>query len=785
METLRRKLIGDLQAQRGSFAAVWFIIVLGLAFYGSTYPAGIAMTDSFMATYDRFNYADFTARIGPVQGDPVLDELAEIPGVEAVAGRYVADVVLDLGDLHDYTLRFITLPEDGESAVNGVYLIEGRLFAEPGEILMLESFARHHGLNPGDTVMVRAGEERAEYLIVGLVFAPEYLVAGRDQAMPFPTPSSFGVAYATYETLDSLLRYGSQINDVALTVERRVDETTVRTALEAVLADYELEYVQSRVQTASGGVVDANIRGNMSVAAFFSAMFLLTGTVVMAILLARLMDAEKRRIGTMRALGLSRHEVIWHYISYPVIISVSGAAVGSLTGYLASYLVAWFFIQNLAGDSLPLFVNSPQWGYIVFGSLATIVLALIAGALPTWKASGTPPGIALRPVTPKGLGQFAQIRIPGLPLAAQQALRNGLRVPVRTLSTLVGVTLGCTVILAASGTADSTYHSVDVQYHRGLDFDVRVSWASFMPQTFLTQQVESVEGIAGYEVALYGPVRVSGPDGDLDTLATILPDETTAYRFTTLEGAPAFSSSDDVWVGHNLARVLDISVGDSLSLDALGNFVSADVGGIVDQSIGSVVYVPASLMRTWSPGGILVANAALIRVEEVKLGPVIAAFEAMEGVVNVEIIANSTGDISEYVAFYINFAHLFRLFGFVLTLVVVFNTVNINLRERHEEMLIARSMGARISEIAAAVTWETLAITLVGIVFSIPLGWVALDFLLSNYELDFYGMTNVLAPLSYAITIGGVVIVVLFAEWLSLRHLQHEDLGLLSKTLSI
>jgi hypothetical protein len=111
----------------------------------------------------------------------------------------------------------------------------------------------------------------------------------------------------------------------------------------------------------SGGVIDANIRGDMAVSAFFSAMFLLVGGVVMAILLARLMESETRRIGTMRALGLGRAEVVRHYLTYPLLISLAGALAGSLLGYLMSFAVAGFFIQTLAGGSVPAFVNRPQW----------------------------------------------------------------------------------------------------------------------------------------------------------------------------------------------------------------------------------------------------------------------------------------------------------------------------------------------------------------------------------------------------------------------------------------
>ena len=78
-----------------------------------------------------------------------------------------------------------------------------------------------------------------------------------------------------------------------------------------------------------------------------------------------------------------------------------------------------------------------------------------------------------------------------------------------------------------------------------------------------------------------------------------------------------------------------------------------------------------------------------------------------------------------------------------------------------------------------------LSVTVVGILIGLPLGWAALDVLMNNYDLDFFGLMNYIAPTTYALAIGGIIAVVLFAEWLSLRSLRKVDLGYLSKTLSM
>ncbi len=785
MTTLRRKLFGDLRAHAGAFFAVWMTVFLGLMFYGATYPAGVAMINSIQHSYEVLHFAEFAARFEAAPAPEVLDAVRAVPGVDVVQERLSVDVGLALSETHLLTLRLISIPDQGVSAVNTVITVDGSEPSTPDQLLLLKTFAAYHNIASGSPVRVVIGETTHELTVSGLAFSPEFLVTGESSVMPFPQPNAFTAAYMRYSDLAALLGMDGQINEVTVTLTPDADGETVRAALESALEPFNPEYVVSRAQTPSGGVIDANIKGNMAIAAFFSAMFLVISGLVMAVLLARLIDGERRRIGTMRALGLTQRETILHYLGFPILIGLSGAVAGSIAGYLGSYAVAAFFVQTLASGTLAYFVNSPQWGYIAFGILVMFGLALLAGLLPTLHGAQTDPGLALRPITPKGMGSHARLTLPGLPLAAQQAFRNILRAPVRSIGTLIGVILGCTVILAATGLADSPLEMHRIQYTDGIHYDFQVIWSNMLVESMRRGDIDSIPGVTDVEMALIGTVTTAAGDRSIDTFAVTIEAGTDYLTFTPVGGDPALSNQESVWIGHNLARVLNVNVGDTLTMTALDQTHEAPVGGIVNQGIGSLIYLPAALMRSWIPGGLPLVNAALVRVDPAQIESVRAALSALPNVMTVEAMATTTRDILSYLSLWINFSYVFAGFGFVLTLVIVFNTITVNLLERSEELMIMRSTGARMSEIAAVITWETLSVAFVGFALSVPLGWWALRVLLGFYDLDFFGMIGVIRPASYIIAAVGVFLVIAAAEVLSLRGVRRSDMGAMSKTLSM
>lgn len=794
LTTLRRKILGDLKMHRGRFLAVWVVVVMGTAFYGAFYPAGKSVLASVYNTYDQLHYMDFQASFDP-SSDSIVDRIREIEGVSAAEGRLVLEsgIQLDPERKSLTTLRLVTVPNNGQLTVNFNDIPDGRDLRADDEILLLKRFADYHGLRPGDKVTLWINGEKHKFTVAGLAFNPEYLVSGSSREAPFPAPSAFGVAWVRYETLAGILGADGLVNDVVISLGTRSanDSSALRARVKADLEQtfkrHDNLILREREETASGGVVQANINGNFQVMAMFSGLFLVVALVVTFILLGQFVGSERQRIGTLRALGISRPELVTHYLTFGLLIGVSGGLVGSVLGYFASFTTILPFVDAIAGGYLPGFANTPQIPFILLGFAIIVAGTTLAGAYPAWTESGTPPGIALRPPTPRTPSAVSRLSLFFLPLFLRQTVRNILRSPGRSLATALGVMMGTVMVFAAVGLVDSMDFSFS-DYFASNQYDLRLMLSQPVSASSLERRAEKAEGVSSAQAALFGLVTAKSATKTFDTLAFVLDEQDPYIALTTLEGAPAFSrlsGAEGVWIGHNLARVLQARVGDTLTLTADEQDKQVKVLGIVSQAFGSPVFVPRSLFGDWRPGDASLSNTALVRTEPGRMADAREDLAKIPGVVSVEDYPAFVRDVNNYLSFWRINSWAFAIFGALLTLAVILNTVNARLQEQQADLAILRSLGITRHEIITSVLTEILILAALGVAVGIPLGREVGFQMAHSVDMDFYGLVAMYQPLSYPLATIAVLLIVLLAAIPGLRSVFKVDLGQVSKGQSV
>jgi putative ABC transport system permease protein len=334
MTPLNRKLLRDLWRLRTQVLAIALVMASGVALLCMSLTSIEALSDTTVAYYERYRFADVFARVerAPVH---LADRIRAIPGVEAVATRVVRTAVLDVPGFADPVIgQLVSVPERGEPVLNRLALREGRLprLGAPGEAVLAEPFAEAHGLRPGDRLRAVMNNHWQELTVVGLALSPEYVYTIGPGAL-MPDDLRFGVIWLGEEALQAAFDLDGAFNDVSVAVRHgaRVDDVIAR--MDALLDRYGGIGAYPREDQVSNWFLMNEIEQLKSLASILPTVFLAVAAFLTHMVLARLVAVERSEIGLLKAFGYADRSIAWHYVKLVLGIGAVGVTLGWVLGW--------------------------------------------------------------------------------------------------------------------------------------------------------------------------------------------------------------------------------------------------------------------------------------------------------------------------------------------------------------------------------------------------------------------------------------------------------------------
>ena len=519
-------------------------------------------------------------------------------------------------------------------------------------------------------------------------------------------PFEDGAAVVLLSDAQVLSKHPHQANAFLLKLKDGQDAEQVRQRIERHFADL--------TATLSSDLADAQdmlayVQGFTWAVSFLAV--LIGGVGVMNTVLMSIFE-RTREFGTLRALGWHPRRILGLVLGE----SLALCGLGGLVGAGLGVGVVWAVRQVPLASGLFSATFSP--GLLAQGVGVALVLGLVGGVYPAWRASRSLPAEAMRAESGAGT-RASRLRFGGT------ALRNLLRQPTRTLLTLTGIGIAMMAMVSLGGLAEGLVDEMTALagsggvHLAGMEADASMDLSAI--DQGIVRRIVDIPGVQNAEGFLTGYTAV----GDLPFFVVFgyHPRGQAIRDFRIVEGAP-LTANRQIIVGRVAAEALDKRVGQTLRLfDGSFRIVGFYETGVPFEDGGGVVSLRDAQALFGQPHkvsflGIRLEDPGLAGAVEHEIEArfpevaVMQASEFSEDVADLKFMRSSTWAIA-FLALLVG--------GAGMT-----NTMVMSVFERTREIGVLRALGWSKRRVLSMILRESLALSLLGGAVGVVAGVVAI-----------------------------------------------------------
>lgn len=267
--------------------------------------------------------------------------------------------------------------------VNLACLMEGRFPEAEDEIAIDRMHADNAGIEVGDTVTV-GGQS---YQVVGLIAYVNYSTLHEKSTDLMFDAIKFDVAMVTEEGFNRLgqtIHYTYAWQYIKEPVDEKEEKNLSDDFLKALLTqtvvgDYEIKDYIPRYANPAINFATEDMGSDEAMGGVLLDILIVIIAFIFAVTISNTIIKEASAIGTLRASGYSKGELIRHYLSVPVIVTLLAAAIGNILGYSVFKNVVVSMYYN--SYSLPAYETVWNPEAFIKTTLIPVVLMLVVNLI--------------------------------------------------------------------------------------------------------------------------------------------------------------------------------------------------------------------------------------------------------------------------------------------------------------------------------------------------------------------------------------------------------------------
>ncbi len=778
VSALTRKLWRDVWRLGGQALTIALVVASGIASYVSFASAQGSLVFARDAFYLSHRFADVFVHAERAPRALQAD-LEAIPGVEAAEVRLVVAAMVPLPDMTEPVLaQIVSLPATGRSRLCDVQVRRGSM-PEPGhgeEVLVLDSFARIHGIEPGDTVPAVLNGVLRELRVSGTAMSPEYVFAV-SAGEPMADEARVGVFWMREDVLAPAFQLEGAFNDALLALNHDASERAVLGNVDRVLEPYGGLGAYARDRQPSHLMLSAELRQLSTFALVAPAIFLGVAVFLVYVVLSRIVNLERPQIATLKALGYSNLVIASHYIELVSIMVLVGTGIGlGLGAYLGSGLT------SLYAD----FFRFPSYGFRVDAEVAikAVVASAIAafgGALTAvWSAVRLPPAQAMQAEPP---ARYKRSLVERLGLAAlagasgMMVVRELTRRPIRTVLYTLGIATAVATLVSARFGYDAMDLLFDLEFQTASRDDLLVSFREPLDGAAV-DELRHLPGVVSAEQQRAVPVRVRSAQRYRDVGLVGHADRAVLRRLVEHPMRVHEMPPGGLVLTEVLAERLEVEPGDRVTIEVLSGDrrkVEVVVSGISNELFGMQAHARLEEVHELL-GEVNVATGAALSVEHGRIEEVEARLKEMPGVGSVLRRDVVLALFKRQTSYLWTTTLVLTLFAATIAVGIVYNSARVALSMRARDLASLRVLGFTRREIATLLLSEIAVYVVAALPLGLWLGRLLTDAVAGATDPELYRMRVDVSDRTYAFAVAVTVATALVSAVLIKRRIDALDL---------
>ncbi|MCI7441814.1 MAG: ABC transporter permease [Clostridium sp.] len=319
IKRLPREFINEIT----KYLVIFAFMVGTIGFVSGFLVAGDSLKQSYDESFEKYNIEDGNFELLNEEDDNLINTLEE-QDLKIYDNNYIEE-----DSVNDSVIRLFLNRKD----VNKVCIMEGELPNSKNEIALDRMYANNNDLSVGDTISV--GDKKLK--ISGFVALSDYSALFSNNSDLMFDSIKFGVGIITKDCFESFddasihysysWKYNKSPKD-DLDAKNKSDDFLEVLNKNTILINY-IPQIDNQAINFTGN----DIGGDKNIMLTLLYVLIVIIAFVLAVTTSNTINSEASVIGTLRASGYTKGELLGHYMILPLIVTVLGACSGNILGY--------------------------------------------------------------------------------------------------------------------------------------------------------------------------------------------------------------------------------------------------------------------------------------------------------------------------------------------------------------------------------------------------------------------------------------------------------------------